>query len=107
MDDLLFEVVKDSSTGKPLTLQPGDKGRRGASGFVFELAAEAGKAIKVYHDKERLKFEPKVRTMIKVKYNRPHIDRFDLAWPEGLVVDMSGHFRGFKMPFFGSGWTDL
>ena len=45
--------------------------------------------------------------MIRVKYNRPHIDRFDLAWPETLVGDLSRQFRGFKMPFFGSGWVDL
>jgi hypothetical protein len=45
--------------------------------------------------------------MIMVKYKRPHADRFDLAWPETLVVDASGQFRGFKMPFFGDDWVDL
>jgi hypothetical protein len=96
--DPFFDVGKDSNVRKSLTLRSGDKGRRGASGFVFELSSEPGKAIKAYHKEERSKFEPKVRTMIRVKYNRPHLDRFDLAWPETLVVDISGQFRGFTHP---------
>lgn len=107
MADVFFEVAKDGTIRNAFTLRPGDKGRRGGSGIVYELPTEPGKAIKIYHDDQRAKFEPKVRTMVKVKYNRPHLDRFDLAWPESLVVDDSGKFCGFKMPFFGEGWVDL
>jgi DNA-binding helix-hairpin-helix protein with protein kinase domain len=98
MADLLFEIGKDGTVRPPLTLRPREKGWRGASGIVYQIPAEPSKAIKVYHDTERLKFESKIRTMIKVKYDRPHVDRFDLAWPETIFVDASGQFRGFKMP---------
>jgi serine/threonine protein kinase len=105
MADLLFEIGKDGKVRPPLTLRPREKGWRGASGIVYQFPAEPSKAIKVYHDTERLKFEAKIRTMIKV--DRPHVDRFDLAWPETIFVDASGQFRGFKMPFFGNDWVDL
>jgi len=107
MADLLFEIGKDGKVLPPLTLRPREKGWRGASGIVYQIPAEPSKAIKVYHDTERLKFESKIRTMIKVKYDRPHVDRFKLAWPETIFVDASGQFRGFKMPFFGTDWVDL
>jgi DNA-binding helix-hairpin-helix protein with protein kinase domain len=106
MSDLLFEAGKESHERTPLTLRHGDKGRRGASGMVFELSSD-GKGIKDYFEKERSKLEPKVQTMLKVRYNRRYSDRYDLAWPEARVVDESGNFRGFKMAFFGDGWVDL
>src|SRR5713226_2808962 len=103
----LFELTKDEKTRRPLVLGKGEKGKQGASGTVYELPAESGKAIKIYHAKERSKFEQKIRTMIKVKYTRPHTDRFDFAWPEAVVVDAYGSFLGFKMPFFGADCVDL
>ena len=53
MADLFLEVGKDTNVRKPLTLRPGDKGCRGASGNVYELLSEPGKGIKDYHAEER------------------------------------------------------
>src|SRR5580693_265935 len=94
---VIFETGKDGSLHTPLALRK-VIGQPGGSGTVWEHPGEPDKAIKIYHDGERPKFEEKARTMIKVKYNRPHADRFDFAWPESLVVDSSGTFLGFKMP---------
>jgi serine/threonine protein kinase len=105
-EERLYELRIDGNLN-PLKFRASDKGRRGASGTVFELADQHGKAVKIYHDHERSKFEPKIRTMLKVKYKRPHTARFDLAWPEALIVNGSGEFSGFKMPFFGTGCVDL
>ena len=101
----IFETDKDGSLHPPLAIRK-VLGKPGGSGTVWEHPEQPTKAIKVYHAKERSKFEEKARTMIKVKYNRPHADRFDFAWPEALVVDSSGSFLGFKMPFLGNGWID-
>lgn len=106
INERLYELSVEGAY-RSLTFRANDKGRRGASGFVLELACESGKVAKIYHSHERSKFEPKVRTMLKVKYRRPHTDRFDLAWPEALIVNHSGEFHGFKMPFFGSDCVDL
>jgi hypothetical protein len=102
----VFEVTKDGSLLPPLALRK-TISKPGGSGTVWEHPEEPTKAVKIYHDKEYSKFEDKARTMIKVKYNRPHVDQFDFAWPEALVVNASGSILGFKMPFFGSGWIDL
>jgi eukaryotic-like serine/threonine-protein kinase len=102
----IFEISKAGSLRASLTLRK-KVGKPGASGTVWEHPEEPTKVIKLYHDKECSKFEDKARTMIKVKYNRPHVDHFDFAWPEALVVNESGSFLGFKMPFFGGGWIDL
>jgi eukaryotic-like serine/threonine-protein kinase len=102
----IFETGKDGSLDPPLAIRK-VIGKPGGSGTVWEHPGDPTKAIKIYHAKERSKFEEKARTMIKVKYNRPHADRFDFAWPESLVVDSSGSFLGFKMPFLGTGWIDL
>ena len=102
----IFETGKDGSLHPPLAIRK-VIGKPGGSGTVWEHPGDSTKAIKIYHAKERSKFEEKARTMIKVKYNRPHADRFDFAWPEALVVDSSGSFLGFKMPFLGTGWIDL
>lgn len=105
-DNAVFELDKDGKTRRALILRTDDRGMRGASGTMHALRAEAGKAIKIYHEKERSKFEEKIRTMIKVRYNRPHAELFDLAWPEAIVVDTYGSFLGFKMPFLeAAGWT--
>jgi eukaryotic-like serine/threonine-protein kinase len=102
----IFETAKDGSLHPPLAIRK-VIGKPGGSGTVWEHPGDPAKAIKIYHAKERSKFEEKARTMIKVKYNRPHADRFDFAWPEALVVDSSGSFLGFKMPLLGRGWIDL
>jgi hypothetical protein len=96
----VFETGKDGSMHPPLAIRK-VIGKPGGSGTVWEHPGDPTKAIKIYHAKERSKFEEKARTMIKVKYNRPHADRFDFAWPEALVVDSSGCFLGFKMPLLG------
>src|SRR3974377_1673125 len=101
-----FETSKDGSLRTPLALRK-PMGKPGASGTVWEHPEAPGKAVKIYHDKERTKFENKARTMVKVRYNRPHAASFALGWPEALVVNSSGAFVGFTMPLLGSGWTDL
>jgi DNA-binding helix-hairpin-helix protein with protein kinase domain len=88
---IVFELGKDVGARQPVGLR--GKGREGASGTVYELSFDNGKAIKIYHETERGKFEDKIRTMVKVKYHRPHADRFDLAWPEAIFIDASGGFQ--------------
>jgi serine/threonine protein kinase len=104
----VFKLDKAGKVRKPLSIQKSDQvGTAGASGTVYQYPEETKKAIKIYHERERLKFAEKIRAMIQVKYNRPHAQRFDLAWPESIVIGGSDEFLGFTMPFFGGGWVDL
>jgi hypothetical protein len=91
----IFETNRDGSVRTPLVLRKA-VGKPGASGTVWEHPVEPTKAIKIYHDKERPKFEEKIRSMIKVKYNRPHADCFDLAWPEAVVVEERDPFSASR-----------
>jgi len=93
----VFETGKDGSLHPPITIRR-VIGKPGGSGTVWEHPGDPTKAIKIYHAKERSKFEEKARTMIKVKYNRPHADRFDFAWPEALWSIHQGVFSGSKCP---------
>jgi serine/threonine protein kinase len=105
---LIFELDDEGHRSHLLTLSNNPASKEGGSGTVFPLPGTMGRrAAKLYHDEKRRSFEEKVRTMLRVKYKHSHADQFDFAWPERLIVDDSGVFLGFSMPYFGEKWVDL
>jgi serine/threonine protein kinase len=105
--DIVFELDKAGRRSRGTMLRETDRVGQGASGTVYRYSAEPGKAIKIYELPQAKRFEAKIRTMVTVRYNRPHLSRFDFVWPEALLADSTGAFAGFKMPFLGNGWVDL
>lgn len=84
----------------------------GGAGDVYVLPRLKGQCIKIYkrdagHDHAR-EHEGKVRAMLA---NPPDLvlakdGTVQMAWPQAIVVDESGDFRGFVMPFidFKASW---
>jgi hypothetical protein len=79
---------------------PGTRIASGGEGSIFEVAGDAGRVLKIYHQ-----FAPgrlaKLRSMLATPPDDPFRSRsnhISFCWPEGLVFDEQGVSCGFIMP---------
>lgn len=104
-DERFYERTHDGSVLSTFVLSPEAIGKSGATGTVYPHPFQSDKAIKIYHESQRATFEPKIRIMSKVRYNRRWKEFYDFAWPDSLIYDDSFGFVGFSMPLFDNEWV--
>lgn len=77
---------------------------QGAAGTVYHVVNYPGVVIKIYKNKNNLKFyKNKISAMLAARPNLPDItyngkNYVQIAWPKSLVIDDTSTFIGFMMP---------
>ena len=98
------------STGSSLTSDDGvlfELGKRvqsGGAGSIYLLPKAPDKVAKIYHPGVELtRYEHKIRAMLQLRPDLPDVVEGNLrmpqmAWPQQILRDKQGRFRGFTMP---------
>ena len=77
----------------------------GAAGKVYEIAGNAVKVAKIYHERQksnvnRLKLEAMVMNNPNIPSVVAHgVEYVQIAWPEAILEDDEGYCVGYVMPF--------
>jgi len=78
----------------------GKKIGEGGEGRIYEIIEDKNSLAKIYHEKRRKGMREKIVAMLKNRPEDPMYPRhISFAWPENMILNESGDFLGFTMPY--------
>ena len=85
--------------GNPVAL--GSSIGRGGEATVYRLSSQPDRLAKIYEPAPRPNYSRKLEWMVSHPPANPtaHLNHPSLAWPDGVLLDARGQFKGYCMPY--------